>query len=130
MYINLKIVLPYRVFVDVKAVADIVVESNEGSIGILPRRQDGVLSIVPGILNYKTESGESFYVAVDEGILIKEGPLVLVSVRNAVGGTNLGKLHETVKVEFEQLSEDELVVRSALAKLESGFIKNLRKLTK
>jgi len=61
--------------------------------------------------------------AVDEGILVKTGADVLVSVRNAIGGTDLDKLREAVKREFLNLDEQEKSVRSVLAKLESGFIR-------
>ena len=47
---------------------------------------------------------------------------VLVSVRNAIGGTDLNKLHEAVKREFLTLDEQEKSFRSVLAKMESGFI--------
>ena len=48
---------------------------------------------------------------------------VLVSVRNAIGGMDLDKLHEAVEREFRNLDEQEKSVRSVLAKLESGFIR-------
>jgi len=48
---------------------------------------------------------------------------VLVSVRNAISGLELGKLREAVEQEFLNLDEKEKSVRSVLAKLESGFIR-------
>ena len=45
--------------------------------------------------------------AVDEGVLIKTGPDVLVSVRRAIGGTDLGQLREAVEREFLTLDEHE-----------------------
>ncbi len=65
------------------------------------------------------------YVAVDQGVLIKTGFDVLVSVRNAIGGTDLGRLREAVEREFENLTEREQNVRSVMAKMESGFIRRL-----
>jgi len=64
-------------------------------------------------------------VAVDEGVLIKTGLDVLVSVRNAIGGTDLAQLREAVEREFLSLSEREQNVRSVMAKMESGFIRRL-----
>ena len=46
-----------------------------------------------------------------------------VSVRNAIGGTDLDKLHEAVKREFLSMDEQEKSVRSVLVKMESGFIR-------
>jgi F-type H+-transporting ATPase subunit epsilon len=50
---------------------------------------------------------------------------VLVSVRNAIGGADLGKLREMVEQEFLNLDEQEKSVRSVLAKLESGLVRRL-----
>jgi len=50
---------------------------------------------------------------------------VLVSVRNAVGGADLGKLREAVEQQFLNLDEQEKSVRSILAKLESGLVRRL-----
>jgi F-type H+-transporting ATPase subunit epsilon len=49
---------------------------------------------------------------------------VLVSVRNAIGGTDLGKLREAVAREFVNLDENERQVRAVLARLESGFVRH------
>ena len=44
-------------------------------------------------------------------------------LRNAIGGTDLDKLHEAVKRDFLKLDEQEKSVRSVLTKMESGFIR-------
>jgi len=79
--------------------------------------------LVPGILTFETVAEGEVYLAVDEGILVKAGREVLVSVRNAIAGTDLSKLREAVEQQFMNLDEQEQKVRSALAKLESGFIR-------
>ena len=53
--------------------------------------------------------------AVDEGVLVKTGLDVLVSVRNAIGGTDLGELRDSVEREFLDLNEREQGVRSVMA---------------
>lgn len=96
--------------------------------GILPRRLDGVAALVPGILVFETgERGEQI-VAVDEGVLVKAGRDVMVSVRNAVGGNDLGQLRDTVEREFLNLGERERAVRSVLAKLETSFVRRMLEL--
>ncbi len=120
---NLKILLPFRVFADKVGVKRIVAESREGSFGLLPHRLDCVSSLVPGILVFETVAEGEVCIAVDEGILVKAGLEVLVSVRNAIGDADLGKLHEAVEREFMNLNEQEKSVRSVLAKLESGFVR-------
>ena len=122
---HLKILLPFQVFADIEGVKRIVAETRQGSYGILPQRLDCVAALVPGILTYETATGGEIYVALDEGVLVKAGADVLVSVRNAIGGTDLGELRAAVEQEFLNLDEREQSVRSVLAKLESGFIRRL-----
>jgi F-type H+-transporting ATPase subunit epsilon len=119
---NLKILLPFEVFADKTDVSRIVAEGREGSFGLLPQRLDCVAALVPGILTYETQADGTVYVAVDEGVLVKAGADVLVSVRHAIGGTDLGQLHDAVKRQFLTLDESERNVRNALAKMESGLI--------
>ena len=63
--------------------------------------------------------------AVDEGVLIKTGQDVLVSVRDAIFGTDLSQLHAAVKKEFLILDENEQKIRSVMIKLETGLIRRL-----
>lgn len=120
---NLKILLPFKVFSEKTGVLRIVAETHEGSFGLLPHRLDCVAALVPGILVFETDSEGEMCIAVDEGILVKTGSDVLVSVRNAIGGADLGQLRAAVEQEFLALDEQEKSVRSVLAKLESGFIR-------
>ena len=122
---NLKVLLPFRIFADKTGVSRIVAQSREGSFGLLPHRLDCVAALAPGILIYESEAEGEVYVAVDEGVLVKTGLDVLVSVRNAIGGTDLGKLHESVEREFLNLNEGEQSVRSVMAKMESDFIRRV-----
>ncbi len=119
---KLKILLPFQVFAEKTDVSRIVAETPDGSFGLLPQRLDCVASLAPGILTYETESDGEVFVAVDEGVLVKTGQDVLVSVRRALGGTDLGQLRDAVKKEFLNLDEAERNVRSVMAKLETGFL--------
>jgi F-type H+-transporting ATPase subunit epsilon len=120
---NLKVLLPFQIFADKTGVSRIVAETREGSFGLLPHRLDCVAALVPGILTYETEADGEVFVAVDEGILIKTGADVIVSVRRALGGTDLTKLHDSVKQEFLTLDEQEQSVRMVMTKLETGFLR-------
>ena len=122
---NLKVLLPFQVFAEKTGVTRIVAETREGSFGLLPRRLDCVAALAPGILIYENDAGGEVYVAVDEGVLIKTGPDVLVSVRNAIAGRDLRRLREEVEREFLNLDEREQSVRLVLAKIESGFMRRL-----
>jgi F-type H+-transporting ATPase subunit epsilon len=127
---NLKILLPFKIFAEIKNVKRIVLETSDGSYGLLPHRLDCVAALVPGIFTYETEADGVHYLAVDEGILVKAGMAVLASVRNAIGGADLGKLRESVEKEYVTLDEKEKNVRSVMAKMESGLIYRLEKFRK
>jgi len=122
---HLKILLPFGTWADKTGVSRIVADTREGSFGLLPHRLDCVAALAPGILMYQQESEGEVYVAVDEGVLVKTGLDVLVSVRNAIGGTDLGQLHDAVEKEFVNVNEQEKNVRSVMAVMESDFIRRL-----
>ena len=123
--INLKILVPFRIFAVKTGVSRIVAETRDGSFGLLPHRLDCVAALTPGILLYENETEGEIYVAVDEGVMVKSGLNVLVSVHNAIAGTDLGKLREVVEKEFLNLNEREQNVRSVMTKMESDLINRL-----
>lgn len=120
---QLKVLLPFKVFAQKDAVKNIVVKTDSGFLGVLPNRLDCVAVLTPSILSWHTESEGETVIAVDDGILVKVGTEVLVSVRNAIGGGDIKALHEAVTQQFVQESEEETALRLTLAKLESGFIR-------
>ena len=120
---NLKVLLPFQIFAEKTDVLRIVAETGEGSFGLLPQRLDCVAALSPGILIYETEAEGEVYLAIDEGVLVKTGPDVLVSVRRALAGRDLAQLRTMVEKEFLTLDENEQSVRAVMAKLETGFIR-------
>lgn len=122
---KLEVLLPWRVFIEPTEVSRIVAETGEGSFGVLPHRLDCVAALVPGILIYETESGGEVFLAVDEGLLVKTGAQVRVSVRRALAGTNLESLRQKVEQDFLVRDENEQGMRSIMAGLETGFMRRL-----
>lgn len=122
---SLKVLLPFGVFVAETGVANIIVDTSAGSMGILPGRMDCVAALGPGILVYTGEQGHAAYIAVDGGILIKSGHEVHVSVRNAVRGLDLTDLRETVATEFMVLDTGEQQLRYVMSKMENTFLQRI-----
>ncbi|MGK0186296.1 MAG: F-type H+-transporting ATPase subunit epsilon [Verrucomicrobiales bacterium] len=120
---NLKILLPFQVFAEETGVLRIVAETYDGSFGLLPNRLDCVAALEPGILSYETEADGEVFVAVDEGVLVKVGADVQISVRRAHGGTDLETLRTAVEAEFLTLDENEQEMNSVMTKLEVGFLR-------
>ena len=122
---SLEILLPIGVFINQPNVLRVVVDTTNGSYGLMPNRLDCVASLVPGILTYESKNCETVYVAVDEGVLVKMGAEVTVSVRRAIRGMDLTQLRDTVANEFLRIGEQERDVRNAVAKMDSGLIGQL-----
>ncbi|UJS17290.1 MAG: F0F1 ATP synthase subunit epsilon [Candidatus Jettenia sp.] len=124
---KLKILLPAEIFID-QEVTKVAAEAENGCFCLLPRHADFVTALVPGLLSFVSKAGKEEFIAVDEGILIKAGPEVLVSTRNAIGGLDLGTLRRTIEGQFEALSDQEKKARSVLANIEASFVRRFLKL--
>ena len=124
---RLKVLLPTEILID-EQVTKIVAEAENGHFCLLPHHIDFLAALVPGILSFTSNSTAETFLAVDEGILVKCGVEVLVSVRNAVQGTDLATLKQTVEEQFRVLDEREKLTRSALAKFEAEIVRSFRRL--
>ena len=125
---QLRILLPNGVFADIRNVRRVVVETTDGSYGLLPKRMDCTAALVPGILLYETEEDGERYIALNEGIMTKTGYKITVSVRHAIGNTRLGELKNMVSKEMIEMNELEKNARLVMAKLETGFLQSFQKL--
>ncbi|SPD74913.1 ATP synthase epsilon chain [uncultured Desulfobacterium sp.] len=124
---KLNIMTPTGLF-ETEDVEKIVAEGKKGSFCILPRHIDYVATIVPGILSYSLPGNKEVFLAVDEGVLVKKGSEVMISVRSAVKGPELGGLKKAVVERFEELDEREKKARAILARLEADFAKRFLEL--
>jgi F-type H+-transporting ATPase subunit epsilon len=120
MKMMVKVILPSGVLLE-QAAVKVVAEAQNGSFGLLPRHVDFVAALVPGILTLTSEEGEDTFLAVDEGVLVKHGPEVLVSTWNAVQG-KLGELRQAVRAQFRDRGEEEQKARVALGRLEANLV--------
>ena len=121
---QVQILLPFQIFTTLENVVSLVVATPSGALGILPHRLDCVTPLEAGILSYRLASApQTRYVALDVGVLVKTAQQVHISVRNALAGDHLTDLANAVHDDFLQLDETERAMRSALAKLESGFVR-------
>jgi F-type H+-transporting ATPase subunit epsilon len=56
---------------------------------------------------------------------VKAGAQVLVSVRRAIGGKDLGQLRQAVEREFLTLDAHEQSIRSTIAKMETDLLRRM-----
>jgi F-type H+-transporting ATPase subunit epsilon len=119
---ELRILLPGREVLRTPVVR-VSAEGAAGSFTLLPDHVDLLTSLVPGILGYQTSpSDEEAYVAIDEGLLVKRGSAVVVTVRRAVPSPDLESLRQKLEEEFLRLDENERQARRVLERLESSFL--------
>jgi len=119
---RLKVLLPTRVLMDEK-VQKVTAEAPNGQFCLKPRHVDFASVLVPGLLSWETEDGQERFAAVDRGTLVKCGDQVSVSAAGAVRGPDLGSLKAAVQEQFQREDEREKTVRTAMAKIEAGFVR-------
>jgi F-type H+-transporting ATPase subunit epsilon len=124
---RLKVLLPSEILLDA-AVTKVNAEAENGAFCLLPRHIDFVAALVPGLLSFVTEDGREEFLAVDEGILVKCGPQVLVSTRQAVRGPELGTLRQAIDEQFRVVDEQEKKARAAVARLEADLVRRFLEL--
>ncbi|MDY0291209.1 MAG: F0F1 ATP synthase subunit epsilon [Desulfuromonadaceae bacterium] len=121
---KLQVVLPTRIFLQRDNLSHMSIDTPAGNLGFLPQRLDCVVPVSPGILTCRrADTDTEEFIAIDTGILIKTGAQIVVSVHHAVASANLAELEQIIHAEFEQLSEQEKLVRSISAGIETKLVR-------
>ncbi|MFJ2536008.1 MULTISPECIES: F0F1 ATP synthase subunit epsilon [unclassified Pseudomonas] len=123
LLMTLKVLLPFEVFAVEANVSSIVAETAQGAFGLLPRRLDCVAALVPGILSFESEAHGEVFLALDEGVLVKTGADVVISVRRALRGDDLDHLRGAIEQQFLALDAQEQAMRQTMTRLETGFMR-------
>ena len=124
-HMTLKVLLPFQVFAEHAGLTAIVAQTHDGAFGLLPHRRDCAAALAPGILTLTSPTKGTHYLAVDEGVLVKTGTEVCVSVRRALAGTDLAQLRQAVTEQFLAVDAHEQQLRSVINKLETGLMRRL-----
>lgn len=125
---QLKVMEPEQILVN-RTVDKIIAEGLNGSFCLKPRHVDFVSVLRMGILMYEVD-GEEFFIAVDEGILVKCGGQVLISVLNGVEGNDLSKLEQVVRKEIDRTEALNKATEIALKSMETELLLHFMKLDK
>ncbi len=121
---RLRVLIPTQVLVD-EEVRQVTMEAENGSFSLLPGHIDYVAALVPGLLTYRTGGEGDTVVAIDEGVVVKQGQRVFVSCRHGVKGRGLEELARTVEEQFESQNDQERKAQTAMAKMEADFVRTL-----
>jgi len=122
---KLKVMIPFGVLLEEKGVFRLVVKTTKGSYGLLPLRLDCTAILVPGIVVYETQGEGEKYLAIDEGVLVKTGLDVTLSVRRAYKGDHLGELRQSLEQGMKKQEEREKCSCQTFAQLEHKFLQQL-----
>lgn len=125
--IHLTLLLPDQVLLSTH-VMKIGGDAVNGSFVVLPHHIDFVTALVPGILYFQDADTQITYVAVDNGILVKRGTSVWVSVLQAIQGDHLDHLDQVVEEQFRHMDERQKQTQTALAHLEVSFMRGMTNL--
>ena len=121
--LHLQITLPHHLLLETAAIR-VVAEGTHGSFCLLPNHIDCLAILVPGIFAYESTAATTHYLAVGQGVLVKQGAQVCVSTLNAIAGEDLAQLQQAVETQFQQLDTQEQLLQSALARLEVGLTRH------
>ena len=125
---RIKILLPYKTLLDADC-NKITAPGKGGAFQILPRHVDVTWTLEPGILEVFYNDGEEYF-AVDNGVLVKKGNNVYISVFRGIKGKTLEDLDNSVTEVFTKLSEKEKEARMILSKLETDTLRKFLELEK
>jgi F-type H+-transporting ATPase subunit epsilon len=125
--LKLKVLLPAEVLLD-EEVEKVTAEAENGFFTLLPRHVDFVAALVPGIFSYLTTAGAEHFLALDEGILVKQGDQVYVSAARAMPGDDLDQLQDMVENELKVLNENEKKARTVMSRLEADTLRRFTRM--
>jgi F-type H+-transporting ATPase subunit epsilon len=125
--LKLKVLLPAEVLLN-EEVEKVTAEAENGFFTLLPRHVDFVAALVPGIFSYQTTAGAEHFLALDEGILVKQGDQVYVSAARAMPGDNLDQLQDTVEKERKVLDEKKKKARTVMSRMEADTLRRFTRM--
>ena len=106
----------------------ITIETLDGYHTLLPRHVDFVSALTAGIITFLPQNDSEKYAACHQGIVVKKGDKITLSVQNAVLGETLSELQELIKTEFKQNEEQRKQLNTAMARLELGLMRGFQQL--
>ncbi len=123
---RLRIITPLDVITDTDGIAALRAEDETGSFGILPGHADFLTVLSLSVVAWKTTDGAPHFCAVRQGVLsVDGGTLVAIATREAVIGTDLATLDQSVLARFRADAEDERSEHAASTRLQLDAIRRM-----
>lgn len=103
-------------------------ETLNGYYTLMPKHIDFVSAMNANIVRYTTVENEEKFVACHQGIVVKKGNDVTISVQKAVKSDTLDELQKTILIDFKESEEQRKELNTAMARLEVGLVRGFTQL--
>lgn len=125
---RLLVTTPMSVVVDAPDVRHVRAEDETGAFGILPGHADFITVLAVSVITWRNHVGEEHHVAVRGGVLtVRDGDLVEIATREAVGGDTLCRLGAAVLERFRDEARAEEKSRVSATRLHLAAIRQLQR---
>lgn len=124
---RLLVTTPLSVIVDDEA-RHVRAEDETGAFGILPRHADFITTLDISVITWRDQSDQEHHIAVRGGVLtVRDGNLVEVATREAVGEDTLRRLGRAVLERFREEEQAEAQSRVSATRLHLAAIRQLQR---
>jgi len=125
---RLLVTTPMSVVVEVEDVRHIRAEDETGAFGILPGHADFITVLSISVITWRDENDAEHHAAVRGGVLtVRDGGVVEVATREAVGEDTLRELGDAVLIRFHEEAEAEIESRVSAQRLQLAAIRQLQR---
>jgi F-type H+-transporting ATPase subunit epsilon len=125
---RLLVTTPVSVIVDAEDARHVRAEDETGAFGILPGHADFLTALTISVITWRDGAGTEHHVAVRGGVLtVRDGELVEVASREAVGEDTLKQLGRAVLERFREESEAETESRVSATRLHLAAMRQLQR---
>lgn len=125
---RLLVTTPLSVVVDAREVHHIRAEDESGAFGILPGHADFITVLAISVISWRDQLAAEHHVAVRGGVfMVRDGTLVEVATREAVGEDTLGALGHAVLQRFREEARAEEASRVSATRLQLATIRQMQR---
>jgi F-type H+-transporting ATPase subunit epsilon len=125
---RLLVTTPISVIVDAADVRHVRADDETGAFGIMPGHADFITVLIVSVISWHNHMDEDHHVAVRGGVLIvRDGNLVEVATREAIGEETLRRLGGAVLERFREEAQAEEASRVSATRLQLAAIRQLQR---
>ena len=125
---RLLVTTPISVIVDAEGVRHVRAEDETGAFGILPGHAEFITALAVSVITWRNDTDELHHIAVRGGVLmVRDGNLVEIATREAVGEDTLRQLGRAVLERFREETHTEEEWRISAARLHLAAIRQIQR---